>query len=82
MYELTETNLSNVTGGNADRETNQLMASMFAGAVSGGNGFVMAGAAYLMGLTYDFSPSGNTGPSGPASNHLTTAQFRSMHRGE
>lgn len=41
MRQLTEEQVLQVAGGDLDRETSQFVVAMFAGAVSGGNGFVM-----------------------------------------
>jgi hypothetical protein len=52
---------------------------MFAGAVSGGNGFVMGAAGWLAGQYHDFQGHVSiNGPSGPSSNHITTSQHRMM----
>mgnify|MGYP000856082626 CR=1 FL=1 len=80
MQELTIAQIEEVSGG-SDREDSQFVAAMFAGAATGGNGFVMGVAGWLMGQYYDFQGDLNVnGPSGPSSNHLTTSQYRQTRR--
>ena len=80
MEILNADQISSVSGGDS-RENTQVAASVAAGTVTGGNGFVMAFAAWAAGLYYDFQGGVNVnGPSGPSSNHLSTDQYRQITR--
>lgn len=80
MEILNANQINSVSGGDA-REDTQVAASVATGAVTGGNGFAMAFAAWAAGLYHDFQGGVNVnGPSGPSSNHLTTEQYRHMSR--
>lgn len=78
MQTLTQIETQTVSGG-LTREDTQLITGMLAGAVSGGNGFIMGAVGWLAGKYYDFQSGVSfDAPSGYLSNHLTTAQYRQM----
>lgn len=81
MQTIAKSELRQVSGGELSRETEQLMASIAVGTVTGGHFLTVGVAHWLMGQYYDFAGGiSSGGPSGPSSNHLTTRQYRTMRR--
>lgn len=80
MQTLTLNEITKVSGGELDRETQQSIVGTLVGGISGGNIFAVALSQWAMGQYYDFQHHINISASGPATNHLTTRQFRTMRR--
>ena len=62
----------------SDRNLQEFAVSTLAGAVSGGSWWVMGGTVLAFKAYYNFQSGVKAGPSGPATNHLTTSQYRAM----